>query len=70
MPYGKKLAVTISADNETTLYVELPVTENKSVLSETGASGVFPFYFTGTAFGVVAVLYILYYFKKRNRKDI
>lgn len=70
MPYGKKLSVTISADNETTLYVEFPVIDNKSVLSETGASGVLPFYFTGTAFGVVAVIYILYYFKKHNRKDI
>ncbi len=70
MPYGKKLSVTISADNETTLYVEFPVIDNKSVLSETGASGVLPFYFAGTAFGVVAVIYILYYFKKHNRKDI
>lgn len=68
MPYGKKLSVTISADNETTLYVEIPVTENKSVLSETGGTGSRQYYFISCSFFVAAIVTIIIYFKKRKMK--
>ena len=68
MPYGKKLSVTISADNETTLYVEIPVTENKSVLSETGGTGTKQYYFISCSFLVAAITTITIYFKKRKNE--
>lgn len=70
MPYGKKLSVTISADNETTLYVEFQVSDNKSILSETGGTGSQHYYLIGSLFTIVAInnITIYFYFKKRKSK--
>ena len=70
MPYGKKLSVTISADNETTLYVEFQVADNKSILSETGGTGSQHYYLIGSLFTIVAInnITIYFYFKKRKSK--
>lgn len=75
MPYGKKVKFTISADNENTLNISLPVADNKSVLSQTGGGGIAPFYFVAVALGAMAIIFIYDYHKhgskkyKKSRKD-
>lgn len=75
MPYGKKVEFTISADNENTLNISLPVADNKSVLSQTGGGGIAPFYFVAVALGAMAIIFIYDYHKhgskkyKKSRKD-
>lgn len=75
MPYGKKVEFTISTDNENTLNISLTVTDNKSVLSQTGGGGIAPFYFASVALGALAIFFIYDYRKhgskkyKKSRKD-
>lgn len=70
MPYGKKVEFTISADNENTLNISLPVADNKSVLSQTGGGGIAPFYFVAVALGAMAIIFIYDYRKgSKNKKS-
>lgn len=70
MPYGKKVKFTISADNENTLNISLPVADNKSVLSQTGGGGIAPFYFVAVALGAMAIIFIYDYRKgSKNKKS-
>ena len=68
MPYGKKVEFTISADNENTLNISLPVADNKSVLSQTGGGGIAPFYFVAVALGAMAIIFIYDYHKHGSKK--
>lgn len=68
MPYGKKVKFTISADNENTLNISLPVADNKSVLSQTGGGGIAPFYFVAVALGAMAIIFIYDYHKHGSKK--
>lgn len=75
MPYGKKVEFTISADNENTINISLTVSDNKSVLSQTGGGGIAPFYFVAVALGAMAIIFFYDYRKGsknkkfKNRKD-
>ena len=75
MPYGKKVEFTISADNENTINISLTVSDNKSVLSQTGGGGIAPFYFVAVALGAMAIIFIYDYRKgsqnkkSKNRKE-
>lgn len=68
MPYGKKVEFSISAENENTLNISLTVTDNKSVLSQTGDGGIAPFYFVAVALGAMAIIFFYDYHKHGGKK--
>lgn len=71
MPYAKEIPFTISANSVETLYYDLEVQDDKSVLNKTGSIGAYPFYSSGCVFLLSAILTISIYIKKRKtRKEV